>query len=145
MFLWGKMLVPLVFSLAFLMAVGVAQEERADVAGQWMYVLENGGATIAGPVEGPSGDLRRPDGLDGYPMGIRQGAFADGMDITGVTIPKSVTSIAAEAFGRCMTPMLLRSCRIRESVPPRAAAPPHGPRQGIAWDHRHPVVRKAPL
>jgi len=34
--------------LALTMAVGVAEEEKADTSGQWRYLLEAGGATIIG-------------------------------------------------------------------------------------------------
>ena len=52
--------------LALFTALDVAEEERTDASGQWMYVLKNGDVMIAGHVEEPRGDLLLPDELDGY-------------------------------------------------------------------------------
>jgi len=95
----GKMIIVITVLLALIMAVGIAEEEKTDASGQWKYVLEDGGATITGYVEEPSGELVIPNELDGSPVtGIGGSAFADCMDITGVAIQESVMGIGTEAF-----------------------------------------------
>ncbi|MCL1855523.1 MAG: leucine-rich repeat domain-containing protein [Clostridia bacterium] len=98
----GKMLGVLVVLLALFVAVGIAEEERTDASGQWKYVLEDGGATIAGYVGEPSGDLVIPDELDGVPVtGIGVAAFEMYQDLISVVIPEGVTSIGFSAFAYC--------------------------------------------
>jgi hypothetical protein len=90
--------------LALFMAVGVAEEEKIDASGQWKYVLEDGGATITGYVDEPSGDLTIPSELDGYLVtAIGAGAFEwFGIDDSlAIIIPKGVTSIGSSAFSYC--------------------------------------------
>ena len=88
--------------LALFIAVGVAEEERTDASGLWKYVLEDGGATITGCVEEPSGELVIPSELGGYPVtAIGDEAFDCASGFTGVTIPGSVTRIGERAFSLC--------------------------------------------
>ena len=110
----GKMMVIFALILALFMAVGVAEEEITDASGQWKYLLEDGGATITGYVEEPTGDLEIPSELDGYPVtGIGDGAFFWCVDLDGVSIPDSVTSIGVSAFELCSG---LTSVTIPDSV-----------------------------
>ncbi len=75
---------------------------RPNASGQWTYVLENGGATITGSVEEPSGDLVIPGELDGVPVtGIGEGVFCECESLRGVTFPDSITSIGEYAFLSC--------------------------------------------
>lgn len=98
----GKMMVVLVVCLVLSMVVGVAEEERTDAGGQWAYFLEDGGATITGYVEEPSGDLVIPDELDGYQVtGIGDDAFYGCDDLISVVIPDGVTRIGRDAFAAC--------------------------------------------
>ena len=88
--------------LVLFVATGLAEAERTDAGGQWKYVLENGGATITGWVEEPSGELSVPHELDGYPVtAIGYGAFFMCVDLDGVSLPDSVTRIGANPFVYC--------------------------------------------
>ena len=78
-------------------AMGNAGESR-----QWLYSLEDGGATITGCVEKPSGHLVIPSDLEGYPVtGIGDKAFYACGGLTRVVIPDSVTRIGENAFSVC--------------------------------------------
>ena len=91
----------LVVLLVLFMAMGVAEEERRDASGQWKYVLEDGGATITGCVEKPSGELIIPGELDGHAVtGVGNEAFASSNGFTEIIIPSSVISIGKDAFQR---------------------------------------------
>ena len=82
--------------------IHVDEAEWTDAGGQWLYMLDGGGATITGHVKYPAGDLMIPIELDGVPVtGIGAYAFAECSEITGVIIPESVTSIGNYAFGWC--------------------------------------------
>lgn len=97
-----KMIGVLAVSLVFFMMVGVAEEEKTDVGGQWKYVLEDGGAAITGYAEEPSGDLVIPGELDGYlVIGIGDRAFKGCDNINSVTIPGSISVIGRSAFYEC--------------------------------------------
>lgn len=103
MFWSGKVLVMLSASLFLFMAVGVAEKEKTDTSGQWKYVLENGGATITGCMEEPSGDLVIPGELDGYLVtGIGERTL-DYLPLTSVTIPDSIVEILPYSFSYCRT------------------------------------------
>ena len=79
-----------------------ARGERTDAGGQWMYTLEDGGATITGCVGVGSGELVIPSEIDGYQVkAIGEYAFEKSESLTGVTIPDSVTSIGEGAFLSC--------------------------------------------
>ena len=83
-------------------AVGIAQEERTDAGGLWTYVLEEGGATIVGCEEEPSGVLTIPGEVDGHAVtGIGGEAFSMCWDLTKVIIPDTVNSIGEWAFKEC--------------------------------------------
>ena len=98
----GKMAGILVVFLALFMVAGIAEGEWMDASGQWVYAVEDGGATLTGCMKEPSGDLVIPDTLDGFPVtGIGNFAFYACSRITGVTIPGSVTSIGIRAFSDC--------------------------------------------
>jgi len=100
----GIMPVILVILLVFFAAAGHAEddEERMDAGGQWIYLLENGGATILANVEEHIGDLVIPDVLDGYAVRrIGDYAFLTNASITRVTIGNNVTDIGTEAFAGC--------------------------------------------
>jgi hypothetical protein len=102
-FLNGKVAGILTVLLVLFTAIGVAEEERTDGSGQWKYVLEDGGATITGYSEKPSGDLVIPNEVDGNPVtGIGYRAFLACEGITSVTIPENVTRIGESAFGSCI-------------------------------------------
>lgn len=96
--LMAIMIATLVSLFAPFLAVGVAGEERADADGQWLYRLEDGGATITGYEGEPSGDLVIPGELDGYPVtGIGE-RVPDALPLTSVTIPDSVVKITPYSF-----------------------------------------------
>jgi len=80
----------------------VPGRERKYASGQWMYVLEDGGAKITDFLDKEyEGVLAIPGELDGHPVtGIGKQAFMQSW-ITGVTIPDSVTGISNEAFFAC--------------------------------------------
>ena len=84
----------------FVACVGTAEpEQRIDTSGQWLYVLEDGGATIIGCEVKPEGDLAIPSELDGYAVtGIGRWAFSSNRALIGVTIPASVTDIEENPF-----------------------------------------------
>lgn len=88
-------------ALLFL-AAGAVAEGLTDASGQLKYALEDGGATIMGYVEEPTGDLYLPSTLDGYPLtGIGDSAFFYCGDLSGMTIPNSVTAIKSGLFMFC--------------------------------------------
>ena len=94
----GKLIGVLAVVLVLVMAVGAAEEERTDAGGLWKYVLEDGGATITGYEEEPSGDLVFPGELDGYPVtGIEKWTHGY-VFLNSVTIPDGVISIGDNAF-----------------------------------------------
>jgi hypothetical protein len=99
---YTKMTGVLAVLLIFLPAVGYTEAERTDTGEQWKFIQEDGGVTIMGCIESPAGDLVIPDALYGLPdIGIGPFAFADNGEITGVTLPQSVTLIGDFAFGWC--------------------------------------------
>jgi len=68
-----------------------------------MTRTEDGGVTITGYVEKPSGDLMMPGELDGYPVtGIGDAAFYECGGLTSVVIPASVTRIGHATFAGCV-------------------------------------------
>ena len=110
----GKMIGMLAVFLALFVAVGIAEEERTDASGQWRYVLKDGGATITGYVEEPTGDLVIPSELDGYSVKrLGNRAFAGCNSLASVTIPDGVTDIGEWTFDMCND---LTSVSIPESL-----------------------------
>ena len=106
----GKAAWILAVFLVFFMAAGVAEDLDAlwenagmDAAGQWWYVLENGGATILCP-EGPLDvELSIPGELDGFPV-TAIGAYAFDSDmLERVALPDTVISIGDGAFIHCFS------------------------------------------
>ena len=98
----GSIMIILAVILILFMAVGVAEEERMDAGGQWMYVPEDGGATITSYEGELSENLIIPSELDGYTVtGIGDDAFAWRDSLINVTIPYGVTSIGVAAFWMC--------------------------------------------
>lgn len=88
--------------------------ERLNASGQWKYVLEGGNAVITGYEEEPTGDLAIPSEVDGHSVtGIGDYAFSYCRDLTGVTIPDSVTTIGANPFYGCA----LTSIRVSSGNP----------------------------
>jgi len=100
-----RLCVCLMIAVMALLAVRAGAEEL-DASGQWRYVLKDGGTTITGYEAEPEGELSIPSELDGYAVtGIGRWAFSECSDLTGVTIPDSVTSIGVNPFAFC--PLLL--------------------------------------
>lgn len=94
--------IPYTFAETLGNPVDGAEAERTDAGGQWTYILKEGGATITGFAEEPSGDLVIPGELDGYPVtGIGYMAFEMCVGLTSVVIPDSVKSIGIAAFDYC--------------------------------------------
>jgi len=85
-----------------------------DASGQWEYVLEDGSATIIGWVEEPSGDLRIPSELDGFPVTcIGDYAFYDCGSLEMVILPDGLLEICESAFEACAS---LTSIEIPASI-----------------------------
>jgi len=83
------------FSLLLLTAMGAAQAQ------DFTYTNINGTITITG-YTGPGGNVKIPATIDGLPVtSIGPSAFAINNNLTGVTIPDSVTSLGYEAFYQC--------------------------------------------
>ncbi len=81
--------------------------------GLFNYTIADGKATIT-RYTGPGGNVAIPATIDGNPVsGIHSGAFRNCIDITGVTIPESVTSIGEQAFYGCSS---LSSAKIPKGV-----------------------------
>ena len=75
---------------------------RTDTAGQWTYMLEDGGAILIGCSEVPTGDLVIPGELGGYTVtGFGGGLFNDCTELTSVTLPQGITSIGDGMFTNC--------------------------------------------
>ena len=103
---WAVVCAALLALVTLCAAVGVADEEKpeeaTDASGQWLYVLENGRATICGTVEEPIGALVIPATVDGYPVtAIGEDAFYGCIELTSVTLSEGVTDIASGAFWLC--------------------------------------------
>ena len=81
---------------------GVAEDERMFASGQWIYVVEDGGATVTEFADEVfTGVLAVPNELDRHPV-RRIGEYAFSYCwIAGVTIPEGVTSIGGNAFFSC--------------------------------------------
>jgi len=73
----------------------------AETAGEYAYNLVDGKAVITA-YAGFAEELTIPDQLDGHPVaGIGYRAFRNRTELTGVTIPESVTVIGSFAFEGC--------------------------------------------
>lgn len=73
----------------------------AVVQAQFIYITNNGALTITG-YTGPGGTLVIPDATNGYAVtGIGDFAFEDCTNLTGVTIPGSVTNVGVAPFLGC--------------------------------------------
>ena len=82
---------------------GRAQEEiyTATIYAKWKYEVEDGNATIVETTH-KSGDVAIPSEIDGYPVvSIGSDVFSDCGDLTAVSIPNSVKSVADGAFAGC--------------------------------------------
>ncbi|MGD0261859.1 MAG: leucine-rich repeat domain-containing protein [Verrucomicrobiota bacterium] len=67
------------------------------------WTTNSGAITITG-YTGSGGNVTIPSTINGYPVtAIEAYAFWNQQTLTGVAIPKSVTSIGAEAFGDCLS------------------------------------------
>jgi len=94
--------------------VSIAEEEKTDANGQWLYVLQDGIAVIAGCVVEPTGDLVIPSEVDGHWVAmIGNGAFMNCEGLISVIIPDSVDGIDDKAFMDCYN---LTSVTIPSSV-----------------------------
>jgi hypothetical protein len=73
----------------------------AIVQGQWFYTTNNGSITITLYL-GPGGAVTIPRTINGLPVtSIGAGVFGESGNLTSVTIPSSVSSIAGSAFSGC--------------------------------------------
>ncbi|MBR6186294.1 MAG: leucine-rich repeat domain-containing protein [Clostridia bacterium] len=94
-------------------ANGNSVSQPAAPETDFTYEIQNGKATIT-KYTGKGGDVAIPDTLGGYPVGeIGKKAFYNCKNVTGATIPDSVTSIGYEAFRVCSS---LTSVAIPNSV-----------------------------
>lgn len=76
---------------------------NADVSGHYSYFVFNDKASILYYADSTvSGHLTIPDTLGGYPVAEIIGAFWGCADLTGVTLPASVTSLGDWAFADCV-------------------------------------------
>lgn len=86
----------------------------AATEGNYVYIVEDGEATITYCDTSVSGELVIPDTLGGYPVTSIGGyAFSHCTGLTSVTIPDSITSIGHEAFRDCTG---LASIKIPDNV-----------------------------
>ncbi|MBR4116925.1 MAG: leucine-rich repeat domain-containing protein [Clostridia bacterium] len=93
-----------VFMIASVVPFGtvMASAEASYTEGYYTYTVLGSGATITAVDTSISGDITIPSSLDGYTVNaIGEGAFVECKNITGVTIPNSVTNIGYNAFGGC--------------------------------------------
>ena len=96
----SKMIGMLAVLLALFVMVGAAEEEKKS--GNLRYVLEGDGATITGYVKEPRGNMKIPGKVGKYAVtSIGADAFWGCLDLTGVTLPASVTSIRGNPFELC--------------------------------------------
>ena len=82
-------------------AMGAEEKQYDD---RLRYMINTGGwdITITKCDSGASGEVAIPDKIDGLPVTtIRDNAFEDCADITGVTIPESITYVGNAAFSGC--------------------------------------------
>ncbi|MGN0573426.1 MAG: leucine-rich repeat protein [Acutalibacteraceae bacterium] len=83
--------------------IGEIFAEKAEAAtyGVLSYEITDGEVTITDCDESASGELVIPETIEGYPvLSIKTLAF-NGIDISSVTIPKSVENIGTHAFAGC--------------------------------------------
>lgn len=74
---------------------------RAEISGDYAYIVDGDNATITG-YTGKNSGVVIPNTLDGYPVtSICNFAFQNCTFLTSVTIPTSVTSIGEFAFLGC--------------------------------------------
>ncbi len=75
----------------------------SDVALQYyVYVIENGKATITDVNTAIKGDVIVPNEFEGAPVvAIAADAFADCANITKITLPVTIQSVGANAFNNC--------------------------------------------
>jgi len=81
-------------------------EQDTTYTAQWrpiyQYIVSNGKAVITGCDTAVSGTLTVPPALGGYPVsGIGERAFESCSDMTGISIPDSITFISDYAFKDC--------------------------------------------
>jgi len=102
---WTWRVICVCLATVLMMVFGVASAyawRYIDATGEWVYDLRDGNATIWWRAKEPSGDLVIPNELDEHVVtSIREFAFREHRDLTGITIPDSVTSIGMYPFYRC--------------------------------------------
>lgn len=96
----------IVLLFSVILAIGVmsvnASAAETFTEDIYTYTVENGNATIVSADDSVLGDLTIPDTLGGYPVTyIGDCAFYKRDDLTGVTLPKYLSTIESNSFAYC--------------------------------------------
>jgi hypothetical protein len=101
--------------------------------GQWIYIVENDGATIVGSTA--IGEVTIPSQLGGYVVKKVGAAFYGNPSVTSVVMPNSVTSIGESAFYGCRIDQREHSQQ-RDEYWGRCVFPLHRTDQRECWQQR---------